>query len=575
MNSSKCYLIAFFRTKPKKPVSARKSPRKGKVTNGNKVVVKTEPVCLEYTFETLEEIRYFFDVKNAFQARKDFEEKNPNTPCRIGTYLTRKEANDEYDKYRTHLVKISNKMLKKPPSEVIVLDDTSGSNGNDDDDDETIYSAEVVDVPDKKKSKEMDKKLPAVVSPASKIDHSQLDNHLGIFYVLFTMKELFVFSSMIECHVAFENFKRANKDSFAFMMGATEEKTVQEKYKKFLKDPSDFLVANSFPKTIPAKRDVSASATAIWKQSEHADSEEAKKLSNSKMPASPRIVNPYTASMSSIMPAKQHISSPFSSAWLENGSFKVDPVLIAITQEKISMEIYVLHPGEIGVWDGPRDIKYFMVILDLLNITGQFGEKPASFWLFKSSIFQYLKKVKSIPGVKTKALFSMKSLKKRAQPFGESKAMVHANRSKPGSSFDHEILAAWVMKSEDVPVDKQVQDFLDGLAEDIMKLAFQDQFYKLAFFAHPKQLYVHYKPLDQQNGHEVTQSFWVHLFAGLKNPKIMYRNRLQDILVDEEIHDVIPRFFTDSIEQTPSVNWTIELQEFAYGEDDEDTYGFF
>ena len=535
--------------------------------------MKTEPVCPDYTFETLEEIRYFSDVKNAFQARKEFEEKNPNAPCRIGTYLTRKEADDEYEKYRSHLANISNKMLKKPPSEVIVLDDTSGSNGDDDKDNETIYSAEVVDVPDKEKSKEMDKKLPAVVSPASKIDCSQLDNHLGIFYVLFTMKELFFFSSMIECHVAFENFKKANKDSFAFMMGATKGKTVQEKYKKFLKDPSDFVVANSFPKTLPAKKDISASA--IWKQSENADSEKAKKNSDCKMPASPRIVNPYTASMTTIMPAKQHVSSPFTSAWLENGSYKVDPVLIAITQEKISMEIYILHPGEIGVWDGPRDIEYFMIILDLLNITGQVGEKPASFWLFKTSIFQYLKKVQSIPGVKTKALFSMKSLKKRAQPFGESKAMVHANRSRPGSNFDHEILAAWVKKRENVPVDKQVQDFLDGLAEDIMKLAFQEQFYKLAFFAHSKQLYLHYKPLGQQNSHEVTQSFWVHLLAGLKKPKIMHCNRLQEILVDEEIHDVILRFFPDTNGQTPTVNWTTEVQEFAYGEGEDDTYDFF
>ena len=55
----------------------------------------------------------------------------------------------------------------------------------------------------------------------------------------------------------------------------------------------------------------------------------------------------------------------------------------------------------------------------------------------------------------------------------------------------------------------------------------------------------------------------------------MHCNRLQEILVDEEIHDIIFRFFPDTNGQTPTVNWTPEVQEFAYGEGEDDTYDFF
>ena len=548
------------------------SPRKGKNSKGKKVIVKTEPVQFEYTFETKEDILFFRDVNNAFKARKEFEEKNPNKPCQIGTYLTRKQAEDDYRKYRSDLAKVSQKMLKKPPPEVIILDDDSGSNG--DDDDETVYSAEIMEDPNHKKSTEMDKKPPAKVTPPAKIDRTQLDNHHGVFYVLFTQKELFYFPSLVELHEAFDKIKMGNKGITAHMTIATDEQDIQGKYKLFLQDPTAFVLNKTFPK---ANLHAEFNAAAKWSDTTFVNDNNLSR--DHKMPPPVRIINPYTAGRTSSMtavraavpPSEAAESCQFKAAWLVNGSFKIDPMLISITKNRINLNVHVCYPGEEGALNGGVGMRKFLILLDLLNSIFQNGEKPASFWLFKPSLFEHFESFPDMPEVKGKELLKAKKLLKRAQPFGENRALVHANQEKLEGTTPHQFLAVWMEKKEGVTIEQQVNEFLANIAEDIMTLAFQQQFHKMVSFVHPNKLHLSYKSMDKMKNHEITQSLWVHFLAGLKKPNIMHCNRLRKLLVDEQIH----RYLPDFIFENPDRTCHLDVNEFAFGESDEEFLDFF
>ena len=530
-----------------------------------------------FTFETLDCIQYYRDDPTILMdLKRDFLEKNPDSVCRVGVYHSNGEANIAHQKFCSEMAKLPVEKQKDHLDEVVVLDDgLVGGKDNDEDDDETVYSAIVDNNHEEKEcSQKKDDKMPATVTPTKKFDLSQLDNHHGIYYVLFTLKEQRSFPSLVECQMAFEEYRKENSNLPFSMLAVASKLEADQKYGEFL-----------------AKKNTTETSLQLEEKKDH-------RCSIKMKPAAPRIANPYSAGRSSIMPASRRAAVYPDSATLaaaaaaavtasaapplaqfqprqvvsfEGGSFRVDSLLIKLFQTKYRLDVHVLHPGHFLRWDVDNNVETIMFVLDLKQIV-RFSflssrESP-SHWLFKPSIFHALKHDGPVSGVLAVELFNALNLNLRAQPFGTSRPMLHENRNRPGNPFEHELLAIWVKKENDVPIHQQVENFLAKVATDIMSVAFQEHFYTVSSILHPNKLYQSYKPLNQLKSNEVNQSFWVHFFAGLKKPNIMYSNRLRDILLDEDILQCVPRFFPSQKDMPPKDEWNSELLEFAYGEED-------
>ena len=489
----KSSFASLNRTKTKKTSPTRKSTRKGK-PQGKKVVIKKEPEYVVFTFETLDCIQYYRDDPTIpMDLKRDFLEKNPDSVCRVGVYHSNGEANIAHQKFCSEMAKLPVEKQKGHLDEVVVLDDGLDGGIDDDKDNETVYSAVVDnDHVEKECSQKEEAKKPATVTPTKKFDLLQLDNHHGVYYVLFTLKEQRSFPSLVECQMAFEEYRKENKNLPFSMLAVTSKLEADQKYGEFL-----------------AKKNTAEPGLKLVEKRDHGCSIKMK-------PAAPKIVNPYSAGRSPIMPASRRAAAYPDSATLaaaaaavavtasaapppaqfqprqvvsfEGGSFRIDSLLIKLFQTKYRLDVHVLHPGHFLCWDVDNNVETIMFALDLKQIV-RFSflssrESP-SHWLFKPSIFHALMHGGPVPGVLAVELFNAQNLNLRAQPFGTSRPMLHENRNRPGNPFEHELLAIWVKKEKDVPIHQQVENFLAKVATDIMTVAFQEHFYTVTSILHP------------------------------------------------------------------------------------------
>ena len=529
-----------------------------------------------FTFETMDKIEYYHnDSTPALDAKKKFVKENPGTVFRIGTYQSQEEANEAHQQFCSDYAKITKKEEEKLFGDVIVLDDDDKSKPNEDDDDdvESVYSAIVVDSPEESKQDELERKQPAKEMTCKKNDHSMLDNHLGFFYVLFTLQKKIMFNSKAELQAAFEQYKQMNKDQPVDMVQSNNMQEVEEKFKEFRQV--------SFEKWIESKhgsrdflQEVQRAAGGLnFKRSAVARKES--NLLDKKLPATTKIANPYSSNRTSSTPDRKPAPAVVSPAKVNsvvtyNGMyFAVDPLVIHFCKSKVLLNVTVFYPGDKLKWDENTDYEKFMVVLDLMDTRRSFAvphDTHPAHWLFKPFLFEALSADFSADDIMPVEFLDMKRFLKRSQPFGESKPLLHNASNTQGKAFYHELLATWVKKRNNVTIQQQVQDFLDNVAVHIMKPSFQKLFYKIVSIVHPNKLYLNYKPLDQLDNQAVNQSLWVHLLAGLKNPCIKYSNCLKDLLIDTEINYALPQFFSAGHIMLPQENWSIDFQNFAVGD---------